>query len=104
MTKMEEDFGFATGNIRLLPQSLDLFSVIRVRKQISIMKYDYKFFADKGISWITWAFDPDWYPRLIDSWDTFKLTEGGEFFQQAMQKSIKPPPVQPFEHKEPGKI
>jgi hypothetical protein len=37
---------------------------------------------------MTWIFDPDWYPRLIESWSPFKLTESGEFFKQAMQGKI----------------
>ena len=40
--------------------------------------------TDKGISWIAWVFDPEWYPRMFESWDTYKLTPGGEFFKKAM--------------------
>lgn len=39
----------------------------------------------KGISWIAWVFDPEWGPRMLQSWDPYKLTESGEFFKQAMQ-------------------
>jgi hypothetical protein len=45
----------------------------------------------KHMSWIGWVFDPQWYPSLISSWDTFELTEGGEFFKQAMQGKIITP-------------
>lgn len=40
----------------------------------------------KGISWTCWVFDPLWEPRLLKSWDTFELTESGEFFKQAIKK------------------
>lgn len=36
-----------------------------------------------------WVFDPEWYPRLIESWDTFKLTESGEFFKEALQQKVQ---------------
>ena len=39
----------------------------------------------KGISWVCWVFDPEWYPRLFESWETYKLTESGEFFKKALQ-------------------
>ena len=50
-----------------------------------------KYLEGNGISWICWVFDPDWYPRLIESFDTFKLTKGGEFFQQALRRNFKQP-------------
>jgi uncharacterized membrane protein len=42
----------------------------------------------KGISWTAWVFDPEWYPKMFESWDTYKLTECGEFFKQAMQSKL----------------
>jgi hypothetical protein len=85
--KWEEDFGFATGKYPVVATEFGfILGDQGAEANLNYGNTIIKFFADKGISWITWAFDPDWYPRLIDSWDTFKLTEGGEFFQQAMQK------------------
>jgi hypothetical protein len=42
----------------------------------------------KGISWVCWIFDPEWYPMLFKSWDTYELTESGEFFKQAMMGKV----------------
>jgi hypothetical protein len=85
--KWEEDFGFATGKYPVVATEFGfILGDQGAEANLNYGNTIIKFFADKGISWITWVFDPDWYPRLINSWDTFKLTEGGEFFQQAMQK------------------
>ncbi len=46
------------------------------------------YLEDRNISWMAWVFDTDWYPRLVESWSPFKLTESGEFFKQAMQGKI----------------
>ena len=48
-----------------------------------------RYLESKGISWVCWIFDPLWKPTLIDSWDTFKPTESGEFFRQALQKKLR---------------
>jgi len=39
----------------------------------------------KGMSWVAWVFDPDWYPSLLKSWDTYELTESGKFFREALR-------------------
>ena len=42
----------------------------------------------KGISWMCWVYDPDWGPRMLQSWDSFALTEEGEFFKSALHGKI----------------
>jgi hypothetical protein len=42
----------------------------------------------KGISWLGWVFDPEWGPSMLQSWDTYELTGGGEFFQQALHGKL----------------
>ena len=42
----------------------------------------------KGIGWIGWVYDPEWYPRMLESWDTYELTGGGEFFKRALHGEI----------------
>lgn len=42
----------------------------------------------KNISWICWVFDPKWTPRMLESWDHYRLTECGEFFKQAMHGMV----------------
>lgn len=91
--KWDEDFGFAAGQY---PIVITEFGFVLGQQGMSengnygntIINY----LETRGISWVCWVFDPDWYPRLIESWDTFKLTESGEFFKQAMQgKIVKKP-------------
>ena len=45
-----------------------------------------RFMQKRGISWIAWAFDPEWSPVLITDWD-FNLSEQGRFFRDAMMKA-----------------
>jgi hypothetical protein len=49
---------------------------------------DRQVLESKGISWCAWVFDPEWQPRMFESWDTYKLTGSGEFFKKAMQKTL----------------
>lgn len=47
------------------------------------------FLEERNISWLVWVFDHEWYPSMIESVDTYKLTECGEFFKQAMNGKLK---------------
>lgn len=47
-----------------------------------------RFLESRGISWVAWGFDPDWGPTLLKSFDGFKLTGTGEFFKEAMHRSV----------------
>ena len=88
-TKWEEDFGFAASVYPVVASEFGLIDDLSEKEDYgkSIIKY----LEGNGISWMCWIYDPDWYPRLIESFDTFKLTSGGEFFQQALQKNLKQP-------------
>jgi hypothetical protein len=44
-----------------------------------------EFFEARGISWIAWAFDPDWSPQLIEDW-AFTPTMQGRFFRQKLME------------------
>ena len=48
------------------------------------------FFEQRGISWIAWAFDPDWSPQLIQDWE-FTPTMQGRFFRQKLME-LNPQP------------
>jgi aryl-phospho-beta-D-glucosidase BglC (GH1 family) len=88
--KWDENFGFAT----------DRYPVVATEFGFVLGKYgladneDYgnriiTYLEGKGISWFCWIFDPEWFPMLLKSWDTYELTEGGEFFKKAMQGKLK---------------
>ncbi len=50
-----------------------------------------RFLEQRGISWVAWAFDPDWGPQLLQSFDGFALTPSGEFIKQALHRPPAPP-------------
>jgi endoglucanase len=85
--KWEEDFGFAASTYPVVASEFG-FSTGRegMGENSEYGKTIIEYLERKGISWIAWIFDPDWYPRMISSWDTYALTESGEFFKQAMQQ------------------
>jgi endoglucanase len=84
--KWEENFGFAANRY---PVVVTEFGFTLGKEGIAdngeygtaIISY----MEAKGISWVGWVFDPEWYPRLFESWETYKLTESGEFFKHALQ-------------------
>lgn len=92
--KWEEDFGFAAakypliatefgfgGRRRLGPQEQEKIGPEHYGNQI----VDY--LEGKGISWVTWCFDPEWGPPLLVNWD-YELTASGEFFKSRMSGKV----------------
>jgi hypothetical protein len=87
--KWEENFGFAADRYPVVASE---FGFTLGKEGMSdngeYGKTIIDYLERKGISWIAWIFDPDWYPRMLASWDTYGLTESGEFFKQAMQRTV----------------
>jgi endoglucanase len=87
--KWEENFGFAAGRYPVLASE---FSFTLGNEGIAANgEYGHaiiRYLEGKGIGWVAWVFDPEWSPRMIQSWDTYALTECGEFFKEAMQGKI----------------
>lgn len=54
-----------------------------------------RFLEQRGISWMAWAFDPQWGPQLLKSFDGFALTGSGEFIKHAMHRPPATPPPAP---------
>jgi len=88
--KWEVDFGFAADRYPVIATELGFGS-----RRPGMPDYsDYgpsiiNFLEGKGISWLAWVFDPEWGPPLIKSWDTYELTESGQFFRDAMEGKIQ---------------
>ena len=83
--KWEEDFGFAANEYPLVATEFGFG--VRPDDKITEKSYGPRIIAyleGKGISWMCWVFDPEWGPRMIKSWDTFELTQEGDFFKKAM--------------------
>jgi endoglucanase len=83
--KWEENFGFAASQYPLIATEIG-FTMGKegMAENGEYGKSIISYLEGRGISWVAWVFDPEWGPRMIDSWDTYKLTESGEFFKQAM--------------------
>ena len=88
--KWEEDFGFAAGSYPIIATEIG-FTLGKegMKDNGEYGRAIVNYLEGKGISWVAWVFDPEWYPRMFESWDTYKLTETGEFFKQAMQGKVK---------------
>ncbi len=86
--KWEEDFGFAADRYPLMATEIGFEGKAATQPDgygPTIVKY----LEGKHIGWVAWAFDPEWGPRLLSSWDTFGYTDSGEFFHQAMTGNAK---------------
>ncbi|HLP16635.1 MAG TPA: cellulase family glycosylhydrolase [Bacteroidota bacterium] len=85
--KWEENFGFAASRYPIVATEIG-FTLGKegMAENGEYGKAIIAYLDAKGISWAAWVFDPEWYPRMFESWDTYKLTEGGEFFKTALGK------------------
>jgi hypothetical protein len=85
--KWEEDFGFAANTYPVIATEIG-FTLPDSAANYNYGKTIINYFKDKGISWIWWVFDPQWYPNAIKSWKTFQLTNDGKFFEKAIKGQI----------------
>ena len=87
--KWDEDFGFAASQYPVVATEIGFSPEDTVQYSKygpSIVNY----LESRGISWLAWVVDPEWGPNMIQSWDTFKLTDCGNFFINQMQsKDVK---------------
>jgi hypothetical protein len=83
--KWEEDFGFAASKYPVVATEFS-FSLGNggMADNGEYGKAIINYLEKKKISWIAWVFDPKWTPRMVESWNPYKLTDCGEFFKQAM--------------------
>ncbi len=89
--KWDEAFGFAASKYPIVATEIGF--VLGKEGMADNGEYGHaiiNYFEEKNISWLAWVFDPEWMPALISSLDTYKLTESGEFFRDAMQGKIRP--------------
>jgi len=88
--KWEENFGFAAGHVPVFATELsftlgDEGIAANGEYGHAIIRY----LEGKGIGWVAWVFDPEWSPRMLRSWDTYELTECGDFFKKAMHGMLE---------------
>jgi aryl-phospho-beta-D-glucosidase BglC (GH1 family) len=88
--KWEEDFGFAANWYPVVATEFGFSTEWRnAEESRAYAKEIIAYLEAKHISWIVWVYDPEWGPRLIESWSTFKPTESGEFFSGAMHVNVR---------------
>jgi endoglucanase len=88
--KWEEDFGFAADKYPVVATEFGF--ELQPGQTIDDNHYSnriIKYLEGRGISWMCWVFDPEWGPRMLKSWDSYDLTESGEFFKKAMHEELK---------------
>ncbi len=89
--RWEENFAFAAEHYPIIATEIGFES--KPGEAIDDNHYGNRitrFLEQRGISWMAWVFDADWWPKMIESVDGYKLTPPGEFFKQAMHR---PPAV-----------
>jgi hypothetical protein len=88
--KWEVDFGFAAERYPVVATEFSFgLGNLGIADNGEYGKEIISYLESKGMSWVCWVFDPLWAPNLLQSWDTFKLTESGEFFKQALSRNIE---------------
>ena len=88
--KWEENFGFAADKYPVIATEFGFG--LKQGQTIDAQHYGNRiisYLESKGISWMCWVYDPEWGPRLLKSWDTYELTESGEFFKKAMHGELE---------------
>ncbi len=88
--KWEIDFGFASAKYPVIATEIGFMANNDSTVKVGLVygKAIVTYLESKGIGWLAWVFDPEWYPGMIESWNTFKPTVNGEFFRQAIQGKI----------------
>jgi endoglucanase len=86
--KWEEDFGFAADKYPVVATEFGLGGFPGQGIDTDYGNRIIKYLESRGISWMCWVFDPEWGPRLLNSWD-YDLTEGGKFFKKALHGELE---------------
>ena len=81
----EKDFGFAADQYPVVATEFGF----QAEKGKTLAEDEYgpriiRYLEGKGISWVAWVFDPEWWPQMISSWETYEPTGSGAFFKKAM--------------------
>lgn len=87
--RWDENFGFAAASYPVVATEFGF--ELRPGETLTEDHYAYRiirYLEGRGISWLCWAFDPEWGPRLLKSWDPYVNTPSGEFFKKAMHGEL----------------
>jgi aryl-phospho-beta-D-glucosidase BglC (GH1 family) len=81
--KWEENFGFAADKYPVVATEFGFGGFPGQNNDNDYGNRIIKYLEGRDISWLCWVFDPEWGPRLLQSWQ-YDLTDGGKFFKKAL--------------------
>lgn len=93
--KWEADWGFVAAKYPMICTELGFMSADGRGAHIPVIGDEaygeaiVAFFEERGISWIPWVFDAEWFPQLIDDWN-YTPSRQGKFFREKLQQLNKP--------------
>ena len=88
--KWEENFGFAARTYPVIATELGFtLGDGSIKDNGAYGKAIINYLEGRGISWVWWVFDPEWQPNMFESWNNYKLTDGGKFYKEAAQGNVK---------------
>jgi hypothetical protein len=96
--KWEENFGFAADRYPVIATEIGFG--LKAGEAVDDQHYGNRitrYLEQRGISWMAWAFDPQWGPQMLTSFDGYALTGSGEFFKQALHRPPATAPGKPVE-------
>ena len=85
--RWEENFAFAASQYPVVATEFGMHTDMNAPDYNDYGIRIINFLEERGISWMCWVYDPEWWPQMIKSWD-YELTEGGIFFSVAMKGEI----------------
>lgn len=86
--RWEENFAFAASQYPVVASEFGMHTAMSSPDYQDYGNRIIKFLEARGISWICWIYDPEWWPQMLRSWD-YELTEGGKFFNRAMKGELE---------------
>ncbi len=86
--RWEENFAFAASYVPVVATEFGLHTDMSSPEYQDYGNRLIRFLEDRGISWMCWIYDPEWWPQMMKSWN-YELTDGGEFFKKAMKGELE---------------
>jgi hypothetical protein len=92
--KWEENFAFAAGKWPLIatewgfePKEGEVIDDNHYGPRIT------RFLESHGISWVAWAYDAEWGPRMMKSFDGYRTNGFGDFVRDVLHRPPAPIPA-----------
>lgn len=86
--KWEENFGFAAEKYPVVATEFGLGGFPGQTSDDDYGDRIINYLESRDISWMCWVYDPEWFPRMLKSWQ-YDLTNGGAFFKKALHGELE---------------